>query len=177
MDMYLNLLKWTIDESQAETRLAAIGDVRRRYWYYIVAGIEIFALLLIFIVGAVIGWKLFAMLGLPSLINLVVSIAAGSAAAFGAALLIGLIVRIASRRESGYGAWHPALVARLYDHRIWMVGVGFLTFAISGVLFATAGMQFQPPLNLDFSSVRIGMPPGSTLAQTEQRLIRPRKSS
>jgi multidrug efflux pump subunit AcrB len=31
-------------------------------------------------------------------------------------------------------------------------------------------MQFQPPLNLDFSGVRIQMPPGSTLAATEAKV-------
>ena len=31
-------------------------------------------------------------------------------------------------------------------------------------------MQFQPPLNLDFSRVRIDMPPGTTLEQTEAKV-------
>ena len=48
-----------------------------------------------------------------------------------------------------------------------MVGAGTGAFILQGVLFATLSMSFQPPLNLDFSSVRIGMPPGSTLEQTE----------
>jgi multidrug efflux pump subunit AcrB len=49
-----------------------------------------------------------------------------------------------------------------------MVGAGFAAFIIQGVLFATFSMSFQPPLNLDFSRVRIGMPPGTTLEQTEE---------
>jgi len=167
MDWYLKTLKWTIDESKSEKRLAAIGDVGRRWWYYAVAGFEIFLLVLLFIIGAVVGWKLFAVIGLPSLINLVVAVGAGGALAYGGSWLIGFIV---NRFHGGYAAWHPALIARAYDHRIWMVGVGFLTFAISGVLFATAGMQFQPPLNRDFSSVRIGLPPGATLAQTQDKV-------
>ena len=44
-------------------------------------------------------------------------------------------------------------------------GAGSLILTI--VLFATLSMSFQPPLNLDFSSASISMPPGSTLAQTE----------
>ena len=167
MQRYLAVLKWTIDESKAEAMLAAMPDVRRRFWYYLVAGVEILLLVIAFTAGAVAGWKLFAMLGLPALINMVVAVVAGSALTYGLARLIGFIV---NRFGGGYGLWHPALVARAYDHRIWMVGVGFLTFAVSGVLFATAGMQFQPPLNLDFSSVRIQMPPGSTLAATEAKV-------
>ncbi len=70
------------------------------------------------------------------------------------------------RRERRPGIWNGIKSLRV-DHRIWMVGFGTLAFIIQGVLFATLSMSFQPPLNLDFSSVRIGMPPGSTLKQTE----------
>ena len=167
MQRYLSVLKWTIDESKADAMLAAMPDVRRRFWYYLVAGFEILLLIIAFTVGAVAGWQVAGMLGLPALINMIVAVIAGSALAYGLARLIGFIV---NRFGRGYGLWHPALVARAYDHRIWMVGVGFLTFAFSGVLFATAGMQFQPPLNLDFSGVRIQMPPGSTLAATEAKV-------
>jgi multidrug efflux pump subunit AcrB len=48
-----------------------------------------------------------------------------------------------------------------------MVGAGLGTLVISGVLFATLSMTFQPPQNLDFSMVNITLPPGSTLQQTE----------
>jgi multidrug efflux pump subunit AcrB len=67
-------------------------------------------------------------------------------------------------RHPGFGA---AVWSLFRDHRIWMVGAGLLAFIIQGVLFATLSMSFQPPLNLDFSTVRIGMPPGVTLKQTE----------
>ena len=53
------------------------------------------------------------------------------------------------------------------DHRFAMVGAGLVAFIIQGALFATLSMSFQPPLNLDFSRVRIAMPPGTTLEQTE----------
>jgi len=167
MEWYLKTLKWTIDESKAEKRLAELGDVRGRWWHFLIASIEVLALVVVFAIGAVIGWKLFAVIGLPALINLVVAVVAGSALAYGAARLIGFIV---NRFHGGYSRWHPRLVARAYDHRIWMVGAGLLTFAVSAVLMATAGMQFQPPINVDYSSVRIGLPPGSTLAQTEAKV-------
>ncbi|MCL6684686.1 efflux RND transporter permease subunit [Sphingomonas alba] len=167
MDWYLKTLKWTIDESKAEKRLAALGDVRGRWWHFVIAGIEVVGLVMLFTLGAVVGWKLFAVIGLPALVNLVVAVAAGGALAYGAARLIGFIV---SRFQGGYSRWHPRLVARAYDHRIWMVGAGLLTFAVSAVLMVTAGMQFQPPLNVDYSGVRIGLPPGSTLAQTEAKV-------
>ena len=68
-------------------------------------------------------------------------------------------------REAHPGAW--GWIKSLFrDHRIYMVGAGFGALALSGVLFATLPMTFQPPLNLDFSRVNVTLPPGSTLEQT-----------
>ncbi|HSQ98436.1 MAG TPA: efflux RND transporter permease subunit [Sphingomicrobium sp.] len=68
-------------------------------------------------------------------------------------------------REAHLGAW--GWIKSLFrDHRIYMVGAGFGALALSGVLFATLPMTFQPPLNLDFSRVNVTLPPGSTLEQT-----------
>ena len=58
------------------------------------------------------------------------------------------------------------------DHRLYMVGAGLGALGLTGVLFATLSMTFQPPLNLDFSRVRVGMPPGTTVQQTEQMVSR-----
>jgi len=55
-------------------------------------------------------------------------------------------------------------------HRWAAVVGGIGTLVLTGVLFATLSMTFQPPLNLDFSRVRVGMPPGSTLLQTEAKV-------
>jgi multidrug efflux pump subunit AcrB len=57
--------------------------------------------------------------------------------------------------------------ARLFDHRVWIVGIGFLAFAMSIVLFMVIPKQFQPTINSDYSQVRYELPPGSTLAQSE----------
>ena len=58
--------------------------------------------------------------------------------------------------------------ARFLDHRIWIMGVGLLSFILTVVMFATSPMQFFPNTNLDFSMVRIEMVPGTTLKQTEE---------
>ena len=52
-------------------------------------------------------------------------------------------------------------------HRWVAVLGGFASLAITGVLVATLSMSFQPPLNVDFSHVRVGLAPGTTLKQTE----------
>jgi len=70
-----------------------------------------------------------------------------------------------------YRLRHPGFFGKLksviYDHRLYMVGAGLGTLVLSGILFGTLSMTFQPAQNLDFSMVNITLPPGSTLQQTE----------
>lgn len=58
--------------------------------------------------------------------------------------------------------------ARIHDHRIWMVGVGFLILIATGVGIGTLSMTFQPQLDLPNSTIRIGLAPGTTLDQTKE---------
>jgi multidrug efflux pump subunit AcrB len=74
-------------------------------------------------------------------------------------------------KARAYRARNPGFFNKIksliWDHRLYMVGAGLGSLALTGVLFSTLSFSFQPPLNLDYSRVRIGMPPGTTLAQTE----------
>jgi multidrug efflux pump subunit AcrB len=54
------------------------------------------------------------------------------------------------------------------DHRVWTIGIGVLAFLLTIVGFASLPMQFQPSIDQERSTVTITMPPGSTLAQTQQ---------
>jgi multidrug efflux pump subunit AcrB len=67
-------------------------------------------------------------------------------------------------RHPGFWGWTKSLFR---DHRVYMVGAGFGALILSGVMFATLPMTFQPPLNLDFSQVNVTLPPGATLEQTK----------
>ncbi len=75
------------------------------------------------------------------------------------ARLIAMGTRLSIRRR---------LVARLRDHRVWMIGIGAAALALTGTLLVTIPMQFFPTVNSDFSQIRIEMVPGTTLKQTEQ---------
>ncbi len=57
--------------------------------------------------------------------------------------------------------------AWIKDHRIWTMGIAALSFVLTIVAFATLPMQFNPTMNFNFSQVKIELPPGSTLRQTE----------
>jgi multidrug efflux pump subunit AcrB len=57
--------------------------------------------------------------------------------------------------------------ARLADHRVWVMGMGFLAFVLTIVAFGTLQFTGQPALNSDYSQIKIQLTPGATLAQTE----------
>jgi len=86
-------------------------------------------------------------------------------------ILIGALAWLLGMRQFGFTNWSKYMVqrayARLFDHRVWIVGVGVLAFAMSLVLFAVIPKQFQPTINSDYSQVKYELPPGSTLEQSE----------
>ena len=59
------------------------------------------------------------------------------------------------------------LLARLRDHRVWMIGVAAGALALTVGMFMVLPGQFFPDTNEDFAQVRIEMVPGTTIAQTE----------
>ncbi len=72
-----------------------------------------------------------------------------------------------TRRAQSLRATGKRWRARFADHRIWVMGVGFFAFLLTVLAFGTLQFTGQPPLNSDFSQVRIQLTPGATLAQTE----------
>ncbi len=56
--------------------------------------------------------------------------------------------------------------ARRADHRIWVMGIGALAFAMTVVAFGTLQFTGNPAQNNDSSQIKIQLPPGATLAQT-----------
>ncbi len=166
MFKYLDILKWSIDSSKATAIRAALPAVSNKLVY---AGLGVLIVVLLaaaFGAGAFATFKALSGLGLP-VITAFLAVVAGTLVAFGVGKLFGLITRSLG---GNFEVMAGRLTAWVHDHRIIMVGAGFGTLIMTGVLVANLGMQFQPPLNLDFSRVRIGMPPGATLAQTEAKV-------
>ena len=119
-----------------------------------------------FIAGVGVSMKLLGMVGLPNAISMLLALIGGMVAFILAGKLLGLVIGFFSTPFAQfYDHWGQRWGARKQDHRITMVGVGFGAFALQVALFMGLSMSFQPPLNLDFSRVRIGMAPGSTVAQ------------
>ncbi len=76
-----------------------------------------------------------------------------------------------TRKSHAYSERNPGFWGKVksfrFDHRLAMVLAGFLALGLTGFALVTLPMSFQPPVNVDYSSVNIDMPPGSTLIQTE----------
>ncbi len=92
----------------------------------------------------------------------------------GISLLIivgGALAWLIGMRQPGFTNWARFMVqrawARLFDHRVWIVGIGVLSLAMSVGLLMILPQQFQPTINSDYSQIRYELPPGSTLAQSE----------
>ncbi|QIK95264.1 efflux RND transporter permease subunit [Sphingomonas sp. HDW15A] len=167
MDKYLGILKWSLDTSKADAARALIPDHRGRWYHYILGGLMVAIRAVAFVAGVGISMQLLGKAGiLPSGLNMLLALIGGVVAFIVVGKLLGLVMGMFSTPFADfYKHWGQRWAARKQDHRITMVGVGFGAFALQIALFMGLSMSFQPPLNLDFSRVRIGMAPGSTVQQ------------
>ncbi|MDO9370891.1 MAG: efflux RND transporter permease subunit [Sphingopyxis sp.] len=123
----------------------------------------------------VVGAALCALLGLGGVLTPIATVLTSWAGGMLLAILLGALAWACGRLLRMYNwpftHWAKFMVqrawARLFDHRVWIVGIGFLAFASSIWLFTHLPQQFQPTTNSDYSQVRYELPPGSTLAQSE----------
>ncbi|MDE1916314.1 MAG: efflux RND transporter permease subunit [Sphingomonadales bacterium] len=76
-------------------------------------------------------------------------------------------VRERARTLYGRVSWGARLRARLVDHRVWMVGVALVAFALTGVGLWALPNEMFPDENNDFTQARVELVPGTTLAETE----------
>ena len=170
MDVYLNILNWSLDTSKAKALLSKLPRPARSLGYWaltVLLALPVVAIFLV-VIGIVMG--ALGKLGVTGgAINFSVGVLVAVAAAYGAIKLIAYLVQLFGRE--GFARWHglvsARLNARMHDHRLAMVAAGFATLLLSVVLFGTLSMSFFPPQNSDYSRLNVTLPPGSTLKQTE----------
>jgi multidrug efflux pump subunit AcrB len=195
IDAYMRVLAWTLDTGAMVARRAGLAGPRRRSLYVI--GL-LFATIVLLVVpaltmfelanGAVTGaWKGLIGLGVHKQIAAAVSPDTNAflykAVAKVFEIVIVLLVSLLSFL-SAYGTFKlmeaPAggrggfarstrwLTARFYDHRIWMVGIGWFSFLVTILLFGQIPAQFQPTIDDENSEVAVELVPGTTLAETKR---------
>jgi multidrug efflux pump subunit AcrB len=168
MDIYLNILNWSLDTTKAHALLDRLPKIPRRFGFYAIGAVLLLLVIAAFAGGTGIAMMLLRKLAWNGAITFVIALIAGCGIAYGFGKLVGFIVQAIG---GGFADWHAIAAARwkarMKDHRLTMVGVGVLTLLASVVIFGNLTQSFFPPQNSDYSRVNITLPPGSTLDQTE----------
>jgi multidrug efflux pump subunit AcrB len=173
MDRYMNLLRWTLDDRKAKAMRAQVEAQPSRWFYYLPWFVAVLVVIGAYVAGMMVPGQLVAQSKLltavfPAWFVLIVGMAVGAVLA----TIVYRLLRLAMRfTGSGFAAWYRTMderfVARLNDHRVWMLGVGLGALVLTAGLFMSVPAQFFPNTNSDFSVIGIEMVPGTTLQQTE----------
>ncbi len=188
MDRYMRILSWSLDRGKMRRRREGLPGPKRRFLYALSLLLVTFILLgataggLFASFGALNGLNIpDTMGGLVSddeygfafgfvakifeVITLVFAVAIGLLAGW---LVFKLIELPGSKNGSRLRQSFAYLTARFYDHRVWMLGVGWFSLLVTILLFGQIPGQFQPSIDDSNSTVDIEMVPGTTLATTKR---------
>ena len=174
VDRYERLLKWTLDNSKHHAVRARYEAHRTKLAYLavplVLAGLSVLYAIYAYFQPVPVGQDapntaMYFLLKTP--VDAILTYLGVSLIA----ILLGALAWLIGMREWGFTNWAKFMVqrayARLFDHRVWIVGIGFLSLGLSVALLMILPQQFQPTINSDYSQIRYELPPGSTLAQSE----------
>ncbi|UOR16223.1 efflux RND transporter permease subunit [Qipengyuania aquimaris] len=186
MDRYMNVLHWSLERGKMRKRRDGVLPPKRRWAYALSLLLTVIVLLAVSAIGVFMTFGAIDGLQIPQtlanavaaedtflhslimrplqLVQLAVATAVGFAIAFGVLKLLGLLTRFGQRLSQ---SWRY-LEARFYDHRVWMLGVGWFSFLLTILLFGQTPFQFNPEVDDSNAQVRIEMVPGTTLEDTER---------
>ena len=173
MDRYMRVLNWSLDHDKAKRMRATYADVAAQPAYYALSIVAALAaawfVITTFFMADGGDMVLNFMFGMPSLL---IAVPLAFFVGLLATALIGSVLGSLSSASTGFLAWSKFMMrrlwARLHDHRVWMLGVGFVALLLTGLLFVITPSQFQPLTDSDNSRIEIEMVPGTTLETTER---------
>lgn len=187
MDRYMSVLHWSLERGKMHKRRDGVTPPKRRWAYALSLLFTTIILLVVSAVGVFMSFNALEGLQIPQtlanaaaeeetflhslimrplqLVQLAVATAVGFAIAFGLLKGLGFVLRFLGQRLSQ--SWRY-LEARFYDHRVWMLGVGWFSFLLTILLFGQTPFQFNPEVDDSTTQVRIEMVPGTTLEDTER---------
>lgn len=184
---YMNVLAWTLDTGKMGARRAGLTGPQRRWLYVPTLLLAVIALLAVSAFTMLGTFNLIAELGIPKQIAASVSsdtnsflykqvaklfeivlVLLVSMLALAAAILTFKAIELPGRGDGDFARATRWMTARFYDHRVWMIGIGWFSLIVTILLFGQIPAQFQPSIDDENSQVEIEMVPGTTLAQTKR---------
>ena len=187
IERYMQVLAWTLDTGRMAVRRAGIDGPRRRWLYTPALLLTVIALLVATGAAMFVSFGAISGLAVPKEIALAVSsdtnstihflvsktfeivqLLLASILAFVAGLLVFKLIELPGRGDGGFAHATRWMTARFYDHRVWMIGIGWFSLLVTILLFGQIPGQFQPTIDDENSRVEIEMVPGTTLAQTKR---------
>ncbi|MEM7665476.1 MAG: efflux RND transporter permease subunit [Pseudomonadota bacterium] len=187
MTRYMRVLAWTLDTGKLESRREGVGAPRSRVLYSLMLLLTVFAILAATVYAMFESFEAIAGLGIPgkvagsvtsdpygathtfvSKIFEIVQVLIASCLGFAAGWLVFKAIELFGRGRGRFAQSTQYLTARFYDHRVWMLGVGWFSLLVTILLFGQIPGQFQPTINDSNSRVEIEMVPGTTLEATKK---------
>ncbi len=187
MDRYMRVLRWTLDTSKMQAIRDGLAGPRWRWLYVPSLLLTVIVLLAATAIAMFFSFDLLAALEIPKNVANAVSSDTNSTPhffasktfeivqllfvsilAFVAGLLVFKALELFGRGNSRHAQSTRYLTARFYDHRVWMLGIGWFSLIVTVLLFQQIPGQFQPETDNNRSTVDIEMVPGTTLATTKK---------
>jgi multidrug efflux pump subunit AcrB len=187
LDGYMRVLAWTLDTGRMALRRAGLTGPGNRFVYTIALLLTVILLLAVPAVTMFSTYNLINGLGIPKTIaNAVISdsnttlflvvskifevtqLLLVSLIALAALVGVFKLIELPANGRSGFSRMQRWLTARFYDHRIWMLGIGWFSLLVTILLFGQIPGQFQPNIDSDNLQVQIELVPGTTLADAKR---------
>ncbi len=187
MERYLSVLAWTLDTGKLAARRAGVAPPRSRLIYGLALLAAVIALLAVTGVAMFASFNFIWPLEIPKQVATAVSsdtygafhkivnklfeivlLLIVSGIALGAGVAAFKLIELPANGRSRWADGTRYLTARFYDHRVWMLGVGWFSLLVTILLFGQLPPQFQPSIDSENSRVEIEMVPGTTLEEAKR---------
>ncbi len=188
MDRYMRVLAWSLDRGKMYSRRESLPEPRFRFLYGLSLLLTVIVLLAATAIGMFMSFNAIAGLEIPKAMGGLVSsdenstlfglvskifeilqlLVATFVGFFAGWVVFKLIELPGSTSASRLRQSFAYMTARFYDHRVWMLGVGWFSLLVTILLFGQIPGQFQPSVDDSNSTVDIEMVPGTTLATTKR---------
>ncbi|MFN3863929.1 MAG: efflux RND transporter permease subunit [Erythrobacter sp.] len=187
IEIYMRVLAWTLDSGKMAAHRAGIEGPRHRGLYVLALLLTVIALLAATGVALFGTFYLLSGLEIPKQVASAVSsdtygfvhrfvakifdvvqVLLASGLCFLAGWATFKLIELPGRGTTRLAQSIRWMTARFYDHRIWMLGIGWFSFLVTILLFGQTPPQFQPTIDDENSRVEIEVVPGTTLAETKR---------